>query len=129
LAAAGDAAAAKVSDDWDGARGEYRGLVADLHGDSARRVVLDGVAVVGDGVCSEVVAGIKGQPLVLAPGGEITAHLVAERASVGIGRGEAFGPKGSAVRNRFKRVNAVVPAVAGTFEFGRTEVEAVQRRA
>ena len=103
--------------------------MADLHGDSARRVVLDGVAVVGDGVGSEVVAGIKGQPLVLAPRGEVTAHLVAERSSVGVGRGEAFGPRGSAVRNRFKRVNAVGPAVAEAFEFRSAEVEAVERRA
>jgi hypothetical protein len=85
--------------------------VADLHGNSARWIVLDGVAVVCDGVGSEVVAGIKGQPLVLAPGGEVEADLGAQGPAVAVCGGQAFGPVGSAVRNSFECSNSVRPTV------------------
>ena len=97
-----------------------------LHRDTLGRVVFYGVAVVGDSLGSKMVPTVKIRPLRLAPRGKIEAGLAARAASVAVGLGEAFRPRGSAVRDCFKGQNAVLPPAVGAHKFSGTQVESVQ---
>jgi hypothetical protein len=76
--------------------------VANLNSNSARRIVLHSMAVVGNGLARQLMPLVKIKPLNLAPGGKIKAYLLAQRALVAVGCGQALAPRGSEVGNRFK---------------------------
>ena len=76
--------------------------MANLNGNSARRIVLHSMAVVGNGLARQLMPLVKIKPLNLAPGGKIEAYLLAQRTLVAVGCGQALAPRGCEVGNRFK---------------------------
>ena len=100
--------------------------MANLNSDSARRIVLHSMAVVGNGMARQPMPLVKIKPLNLAPGGKIEAYLLAQRTGAFVGGAQAISPGGSEVGNCFKGYNLGIPSSGLLAEFHSAEVQAVE---